>query len=126
MLKDMEVYFGIISAIFILIYAFMYILQDTYLLINSKTIKTTINKILPALSKLNKPSIMLALLFTIPHIYYLKDNASIFNTGYLLLILLFMSTCTKLSFLNKFKINQYSSIIAYLTTISLAVHIFFR
>lgn len=126
MVKDIEIYFGVLSAIFILIYAFVYILQDTYLLINSKTIKTTINKVLPILSKLNKSSIILALLFTIPHIYYLKDNTSMLNTGYLLLILLFMSTCTKLSFLNKFKINQYSSIIAYLTTISLAVHIFFR
>lgn len=126
MLKGMEVHFGIIASIFILIYSSMYILQDTYLLLNSKTLKIKINKILPALSKLNKPSIIVALLFTIPHIYFLNENSSIFNTGYLLLILLFMSTCTKLSFLNKFKLNQYSSILAYLTTISLAVHIFFR
>ena len=126
MLKGMEVHFGIIASIFILIYSSMYILQDTYLLLNSKTLKTKINKILPALSKLNKPSIIVALLFIMPHIYLLNKNSSIFNTGYLLLILIFMSTCTNLSFLNKFKINQYSSILAYLTTISLAVHIFFR
>lgn len=126
MLKGMEVHFGIIASIFILIYSSMYILQDTYLLLNSKTLKIKINKILPALSKLNKPSIIVALLFIMPHIYLLNKNSSIFNTGYLLLILIFMSTCTNLSFLNKFKINQYSSILAYLTTISLAVHIFFR
>ncbi|GAA0861433.1 hypothetical protein [Paraclostridium tenue] len=126
MLKNQEIIFGVISSIFILIHVSIYILQDIYLLINSKYLKSTINKMLPALNKLNTTSLILALTFMIPHIYYLKEKLTSFDTGYLVLFLLIISTFTKIHFLSKFNIKQYSSIIAYLLTINLAVHIFFR
>ena len=126
MLKNQEIIFGVISSIFILIHVSIYILQDIYLLINSKYLKSTINKMLPALNKLNTTSLILALTFMIPHIYYLKEKLTSFDTGYLVLFLLIIATFTKIHFLSKFNIKQYSSIIAYLLTINLAVHIFFR
>lgn len=126
MLKNQETLFGIISAIFILLHASMYILQDIYLMINSKNFKLAINKVLPSLSKINTPSLLIALTFTIFHIYYSNKTLTTFDSGYLLLFLLMLSTCTKLNFLKKFKLKQCSSIISYLLTISLAVHVFFR
>lgn len=126
MIKNQEVIFGIISAIFIIIYSSSYILSDIYLIVNSRTLKSNINKVLPTLSKLNTPSLILSLVCLIPHIYTLKANFSIFNSSSMLLFVLFMATCTKLNFLNKLKIKQYSSIIAYLLIVSLSVHIFFR
>jgi hypothetical protein len=126
MVKNQEVIFGIISAIFILIYSASYILSDIYLISNSKSLKANINKVLPTLSKLNTPSLLFSLAFLIPHIYKLKGNFSIFDSSSMLLFVLFMATCTKLNFLNKLKLRQYSSIISYLLIISLAVHIFFR
>ena len=44
MFKNQEILFGVISSIFILIYVSIYILQDIYLLISSKYLKSTINK----------------------------------------------------------------------------------
>lgn len=126
MLKNQEIIFGVISSIFILIHVSIYILQDIYLLINSKYLKSTINKILPTLNKLNTTSLILALTFMIPHIYYLKEKLTSFDTGYLVLFLLIIATFTKIHFLSRFNIKQYSSILAYLLTINLAVHIFFR
>ncbi|MBC6003778.1 MAG: hypothetical protein E7C86_03285 [Paeniclostridium sordellii] len=126
MFKNQEILFGVISSIFILIYVSIYILQDIYLLISSKYLKSTINKVLPALNKLNTISLILALVFMIPHIYYLREQLTSFDTGYILLFLLMIATFTKIHFLSKFNIKQYSSIIAYLLTINLAVHIFFR
>ncbi|SCI77220.1 Uncharacterised protein [uncultured Clostridium sp.] len=126
MFKNQEILFGVISSIFILIYVSIYILQDIYLLINSKYLKSTINKILPALNKLNTISLILALVSMMPHIYYLREQLTSFDTGYILLFLLMIATFTKIHFLSKFNIKQYSSIIAYLLTINLAVHIFFR
>lgn len=126
MFKNQEILFGVISSIFILIYVSIYILQDIYLLISSKYLKSTINKILPALNKLNTISLILALVFMMPHIYYFKKQLTSFDTGYILLFLLMIATFTKIHFLSKFNIKQYSSIIAYLLTINLAVHIFFR
>ena len=126
MFKNQEILFGVISSIFLLVHVSVYILQDIYLLINSKYLKSTINKILPTLTKLNTLSLILALGFMIPHIYYLKEQLTLFDTGYILLFLSILAIFTKINFLSKFNIKQYSSIIAYLLTISLAVHIFFR
>ncbi|MGL5756219.1 MAG: hypothetical protein ACRCYC_12900 [Paraclostridium sp.] len=126
MLRNQELLFGIISAVFILLYTSMYILQDIYLMINSKNIKLAINKLLPTISKINTPSLIVALVFTIPHIYYSNKRLVAFNSGYLLLFLLMLATCTNLNFLKNFKFKQYSSIISYLLAISLAVHVFFR
>lgn len=126
MIKNQEVIFGIISAIFIIIYSASYILSDIYLIVYSRTLKSNINKVLPTLSKLNTPSLILSLACLIPHIYTLKSTFSIFDSSSMLLFVLFMATCTKLNFLNKLKIKQYSSIIAYLLIVSLSVHIFFR
>ncbi|MEG2786573.1 MAG: hypothetical protein RR942_02040 [Romboutsia sp.] len=126
MLKNQETLFGIISTIFILLHTSMYILQDIYLKINSKNFKLAINKVLPSISKLNTLSLLIALTFTIPHIYYSNKKLTTFDSGYLLLFLLMLSTSTNLNFFKKFKLKQYSSIISYLLTISLAVHVFFR
>lgn len=126
MVKNQEVIFGIISAIFILIYSASYILSDIYLISSSKTLKANINKVLPTLSKLNTPSLLFSLAFLIPHIYKFESNFSIFDSSSVLLFVLFLATCTKLNFLNKLKLRQYSSTISYLLIISLAVHIFFR
>ncbi|WP_250675871.1 hypothetical protein LZ906_011400 [Paraclostridium ghonii] len=126
MVKNQEVIFGIISALFILIYSALYILSDIYLISNSKTLRLNINKILPMLSKLNTPSLLLSLAFLIPHIYKFKNNFSIFDSSSMLLVVLLIATCTKLNFLRKLNLKQYSSIISYLLIISLSVHIFFR
>ncbi|MFR9071379.1 MAG: hypothetical protein ACLVIU_13535, partial [Paraclostridium sp.] len=83
MFKNQEILFGVISSIFILIYVSIYILQDIYLLISSKCLKSTINKVLPALNKLNTISLILALVFMIPHIYYLREQLTSFDTGYI-------------------------------------------
>lgn len=126
MLKNQEVIFGIISAIFIIIYSAPYILSDLYLISNSKNLKLNINKVLPMLSKVNTASLIISLACLIPHIYKLRTNFSIFDSTSILIFVLFMATCTKLHFLNKLKLKQYSSIIAYLLIISLSVHIFFK
>ena len=126
MFKNQEIIFGIISSIFILLHASMYILQDLYLMINSRNLKSTINKILPTLNKLNKSTLILSLVFIIPHIYYVNLSLTTFDPGYLTLLLLMIAASAKLNFLKRFNLKQYSSIIAYLLTISLAVHIFFR
>ncbi|CEJ74532.1 Uncharacterised protein [[Clostridium] sordellii] len=126
MFKNQELLFGLISSLFILIHTSMYILQDLYISIKFKPLKLIINKVLPTISRLNTISLIISLFFTAFHVYLTNSSLSSFSSGYLLLLLLFLSTCTKLSFFNRFKLKQYSSILSYLLTLSLAVHIFFR
>lgn len=126
MLETYKTLFGIIAAIFILLYSLKYILHDLYAFLKNKSLKAKVNKTLPFFAKNNTVFISLSFLFSSLHFYLNYSNSSIFNSGYLTLFLVVFLIMVK-AFNRKFiDLKQYLLMAPYLLLLSLLVHICFR
>lgn len=126
MLCNYDIFFQIISTIFIVLYSLKYILNDIYYFLKTNSEKAKVNKILPLLTKYNTLFILISFISSIFHIYCNYSYTTIFRPGYLILFLIIALIITKI--FNKYfiKFKQYIDTLPYLLLLSLIIHICFR
>ena len=124
MFENYGLLFGIIASGFISRYLLMYILRNIYYSFENKTLRVFINKLLPILSKYNSLFLILGFISTLLHVFYIFTSASILNTGYASLFILFI--IIKFTFFNSKEYNQnYKlNIFSYILLLSLIIHYF--
>lgn len=124
MIKDLSITSGIIASVFILLYSFLFILRDLYLLCKNNNIKKFINRILPFFTKYNPIFLLLSVLFSLYHICSFSTIDSTLSFGYAIIVLIFIIIKIKFFPSKKSNSSQLLNYYSYLLVISLLFHIF--
>ena len=123
MIKTLGIISGGICIIILFLNFLLYFLQDIYFKTNNKNIKKSINSALPILSKYNKCSIFICLIFFLIHISCFFNSIKHFNLN--ALILFFLILIITFDFDIFFKSEKYllKKIVSYLIIFFLIFHI---
>ncbi|SHG82749.1 hypothetical protein SAMN04488530_10881 [Asaccharospora irregularis DSM 2635] len=114
---------GIISFIFLLLYALLYIMRDLYVFSNNFIIRKYINKTLPLLTKCNSLFLIASFIFSLVHLSHLYAKVPHLNQVYIIMLLILFALKNTYLKPSNIKYVHLFNFSFYLLTFSLIIHL---